>query len=104
MMTLAEALKASKHREAYGFPKDNNGGSRFIPTALGRDGGVELLSFDSQTGFIQEVKKSWAELLPHEREAVMDLDWEPIDPKHPLIQLAETLTDWSDDDEEDPLP
>ena len=103
-MTLAEALKASKHREAYGFPKGDGNLPRFIPTALGRDGGVELLNLDSQTGFVQEVKKSWAELLPHEREAIMGLDWEPIDPKHPLIQLAETLTDWTDDDEENPLP
>lgn len=99
-MKLAEALQASTHRKAYGYLR--NGGPHGLPVAIAMDAGVELIVIDTNLGPILELRKSWAELLPAEREQIENgLDWEPVDPKHPLIQLGDAITDWSDDDAED---
>jgi len=83
-MTLAEALKASKNREAIA--------SKDSTILHATDAGISIISKRHSQ------KKSWADLLPHERELLQEVDWKPRGPKPPLQQLAETLTDWSDDD------
>lgn len=88
---------ASEVRAAYGYLL---GGNRRFPVAVADDAGVHLLGFDTQVGPFEELSRSWADMLPDQREGILSgLEWEPIEPKHPLIQLGDTLLDWSDDDE-----
>ena len=58
------------------------------------DAGVRIVISQMQMG---EIEKSWLDLLPDERQLLFDLKWEPVEPKHPLIQLAEALDDWTED-------
>ena len=92
-MTLAEALKASEVREAVGRLRDASELSATVVWASDR--GVTILSPLSET----EETYSWIDLLPGHREMLGRADWEPVEPKNPLIQLAETLTDWVNEED-----
>lgn len=82
-MKLAEALKASKRREAIGHGHG--------ATILASDVGILIVNKNKYD------RKPWTDLLPSEQELISKLDWEPHEPKSPLQQLADSLTDWADD-------
>ena len=86
-MKLSEALKASKTREAVAVVYLKDSTVCFSAT----DAGVTIMSGAGYT------KKTWVDLLPDEHELAMGASWEPSNPKPPLQQLADVLTDWSDD-------
>ena len=108
-MKLSEALRASKTRRALGFIDI---GARFgsklvehnmpVPVADADDGSVEFIyptiAEDGSTKVNTHERCAWADLLPHYQSFLFSLRWEPQDPKDPLTQLAETLTDWQEDD------
>jgi hypothetical protein len=84
---LSEALKASKKRKAFAIVYTENS-----PVHLSAsDAGVIIITKDGYT------ERTWIDLLPKDHELIMSASWEPQDPRPPLQQLADTLTDWSDD-------
>lgn len=91
-MTLAEAFKASKVRQASGCIVNESGEILFI--GIASDGVVTIIDRDRK----DYLDKSWADLLPSELALIDSVDWQPLFPKDPLQQLAETLTDWNNDD------
>lgn len=101
-MKLAEALKASKTREAYGLiPEslsDNPALARLmgVPIATADDYGIRYLGPGPGNNAAELITSSWVDLLPDQRKRLFALDWRPVKPKHALVQLAEALTDWSE--------
>jgi hypothetical protein len=93
-MKLSEALKASRTGKATALLDED--GERTILQA--EDGGVTFVRNDKQ-GY-DYAKCSWADLLPEARRLIAAADWAPVEPKNALIQLAEVLTDWTEDDPE----
>ena len=91
---LSEALKASKKREAMGLSRS---GRDSVLAAYATDGFVTIFYNNHDQ---PAVERSWSSLLPDERKFIFALDWEPVEPKDPLTQLAETLKDWREDGEE----
>ena len=95
MANLSEALKASKIREALGVSRRL--GKTDILAAYASDTYVTL--FYNKLDEPVSLEKSWSNLLPDERQLIFQLDWEPVSPKDPLTQLAESLTDWCDEED-----
>ena len=87
-MKLWEALKISKIREAVGRRRINGEEIMFFAT----DGGISVHGPGVVQGDI--VVAPWADLLPHQRNALNEINWQPVDPKNPLILLAEAVTDF----------
>lgn len=112
-MKLHEALQASKHREAEGhLPPSHPFHQRYrsqllgipvgyAPVAYANDGGVEMSVFDENGKVKDHIQVHWSQLLPHEMEFVQSLDWRPVEPKSPLKQLADALTDFTEDVEDE---
>lgn len=109
-MELHEALRASKSREAIGYSP--NGSFVFpsldgiakeqvndLPVVTADDSGVVYLLPNPLYIGVLPLRRSWVDLLPEEHAAVFGLEWEPIDPKDPLTLLAESVTDWVDDEQ-----
>jgi len=105
-MKLHAALRASKIRRARSPHLVSGLGNILGPfgdeTAVeADDGGITYVvaSPDTPNNYsIETCEKSWAAMLPDLRAQLLALDWEPLDPKPTLSQLAETLTDFSEDD------
>lgn len=89
-MTLAEALRASKIRKAraliFGASSD-----RPI-TVVADDNGVIYTTTGGHC-----IEKSWIDVTIEDRLMLQSAVWVPTKSKHPLVQLADTLTDWTDD-------
>ena len=92
-MKLVDALRFSHERKAW-HPDDQMG-------LYASDYG--LIEFEKAQGScIREEKvTAWHDVLPNKRRSLLDSeDWEPVDPKDPLIVLAEAMDDWRDPPEE----
>ncbi len=94
VVKLWEALRISKVREAVGQRRIGDEEITFLAT----DGGISV----SGSGIIQGdiVVAPWADLLPHQRNVLNEINWRPLDPKNPLILLAEAVTDFHEDESE----
>ena len=116
LVNLAGALKASKKRSAFGYVKAGLvvngvtvGQSLDYPVAAANDRRVTFtpILVNEEGGALRRSPIStcsWIDIPPNQEEFLFALNWEPEDPKDPLTQLAETLTDWRDDQDESTSP
>ena len=88
VVKLWEALKISKIREAVGRRRIGGQEIMFFAT----DGGISVSGRGCVQGDI--VVAPWADLLPQQRNVLNQINWQPVDPKSPLILLAEAVTDF----------
>ena len=90
-MRLAEALRASKIREAIGYLKMPTGLSVIV--ALADDSGITSMHPET-LGWDAGERRAWGDLLPATRRGLAQIVWRSIDEKSPLTQLAESVDDW----------
>ena len=91
-MRLHEALRCSKVRSAIAQNDEF--------TLIASDFGVTGIG---SVG-IRHFSSSWGDLLPDVVDALQTLEWTPVDQKPVLELLADTLSDWTEDDQEAGLP
>ncbi len=97
-MLLPQALRASKTRHATGYLsiKDLR-----LPIATASDTivvyTIPILHESGDVSLAGAERRAWTDLLPGHLDLLDSLTWEPIDPKSPLAQLAESLDDWQEE-------
>jgi len=92
---LWEALKFSNERKAQLHTDD---GFPIIAT----DAGIESFVPRSDGSCVTDcVMETWSNMEPKVRKALMSCErWEPVDPKPPLVVLAEAANHWDHEDHE----
>lgn len=95
-MKLWEALKFSNERKAEHAVMDSN-----FPL-IATDGGVERTAPRGGSSCVVDcVLETWANMEPKARKLLMNSEgWEPVNPKPPLIIIAEAANHWDCEDHE----
>jgi len=94
-MELSEALRASKIRKASGYLVGDMANTTGLSSPVAAAGDSHVTFVAISVGEIVDL--SWADILPPQKKFLFGLRWEPVEPKDPLTQLAEALTDWRED-------